>query len=265
MKDQKMDFELRKTQYSKEIRVNNTKIFFNDTGRNDLTALGLIMKVRRDGKKFIDKPDWKTVNHIDFFNMINVPQSEDLISKVDIKGAYWNYAIKSGVISEETDKYLMEKYKGHSYKYTKGIKLKSLGSLATRKKIIPYINGKADYDNEQILPQPTRDVYMNICNGIDEIMKQAARELEGCIYYYWDCIFIKKQFENKAIEFFRDHEYDVGTGETRLEYVNIGDYGYLVTHDGNKPIMYMTKKEKRRRSPIMSNIPDIANRDLIMM
>ena len=245
--DQKETFELRKTQYSKEIRINGVHIFFNDTGRNDLNSLGLIMKVRSDGKKFLDNPEWNNVNHIDFFNMINIPQQEDVLAKVDIKGAYWNYALMSGVVSPETDKYLQEHYQGHSYSYTKGVKLKSLGSLATRKKIIPYVNGKPDYDNERPLNQPTRQIYMNICSGIDEIMKKATRELEGCIYYYWDCIFLRKEFEKMAIEFFKDHKYKVGVGETRLEYVNVGDHGYLMTHDGNKPIMYMTKKEKRSR------------------
>ncbi len=269
LKEEEKTFELRRTQYSKEIRVDNTKIFFNNTGKNDLSSLGLIMKVRSDGNKFINNPEWKDVSHIDFFNMINVPQLDDVLSKVDIKGAYWNYALMSGVISEETNKYLNERYKGHSYKYIKGIKLKSLGSLATRKKIIHYIKGKPDWDNEKIISQPTRNIYMNICNGIDEIMKKASKEIEGCVYYYWDCIFLKKQFEKQAVEFFRDHKYEVGLGQTRLEYVKIGNYGYLITHDSKKPIMYMTKKEKRRNKPEVKSLaevftPDIVNREYVM-
>ena len=136
LKDQEMSFELRKTQYSKEIRLPDTTIFFNETGRNDLNALGLIMKVRSDGKKFLDNPEWNQVNHIDFFNMINIPDVNEVMSKVDIKGAYWNYALMNSVVSTETNRYLQEHYEGHSYSYTKGVKLKALGSLATRKKVI---------------------------------------------------------------------------------------------------------------------------------
>ncbi len=247
LKEDKQTFELQTTRYSRVILHENTKTFFNEHGTNDNRLLGLISKVRSDGKAFLDNPEWNSPQFVDFFNMINLPYASEIISKVDIKGAYWNYALKCGVVSKKTDEYLMQKFEGHSYYFTKQMRLASLGSLATRKKKIQYINGKPDYDTEDFHTQETRDIYMNICYGIDSIMKQCADEVEGCKYYYWDCMFLKKQFEKQAIEFFKDHKYDVGLGETKLEYVNVGEHGYILSH--NDGIMYMTRKENQHIIP----------------
>lgn len=247
LREDKETFEVQRTNYSKTIIIGNEKIYFNKTGSNDIKVLGLISKVRKDGKNFLDNPQWNTPQFVDFFNMINIPYAQEIISKVDIKAAYWSYALKCGVVSKETDIYLKEKYAGYSYYFTKGKRLAALGSLATRKKKTQYINGKPDYETEKTHTQPTREIYMNICAGIDNIMKQCSEEVPGCKYYYWDCMFLKKQFEKQAIEFFQDHKYDVGLGETRLEYVNIGEHGYILSHhDG---IMYCTRKENKALIP----------------
>ena len=85
---------------------------------------------------------------------------------------------------------------------------------------------------------------MNICKGIDNIMKECSINIDGCIYYYWDCIFIKKKFEEQAINFFKSKRYDVGINETRLEYVNIAGNGFLCSQSDGK--IYMTKKENKK-------------------
>lgn len=236
-------FELWSTNYSKTIIINGEKIYFNDDGKNNFGILGLIAKVRMDAKHFLEKEEWNRERDIDFFKLLNIPNHQEVISKIDIKAAYWNYALKNGVVSEATNKYFNEKFEGLSFKEVKNARLKALGSLATKKKKLKYINGLPDYESEIIERQPTIPLYMNICNGIDELMKKCHLEVPGCQYYYWDCVFIKKQFCKEAIDFFMDNKFQVGVEETRLNYIKIGEHGYLVSDSDGK--MYMTRKENK--------------------
>jgi len=242
IKKEKRSFKLQKTTYSRIITINNKKIIFNDKGETDYKTLALISKVRKDAKRFLKYKEWNSVSYIDFFNMLNIPNSNEVISKVDIKAAYWSYAKMNNVISEQTDQYLKEKFVEHSYEFTKQARLKALGSLATTKRTIHYVNGILDYEEEPIT-QPTKPIYMNICKGIDDIMKECSVNIDGCIYYYWDCMFIKKKFEEQALNFFKSKRYDVGINETRLEYINISGNGFLCSQSDGK--IYMTKKENK--------------------
>ena len=243
MKEEKRSFELQKTTYSRMITTKSKKIIFNDKGETDYKTLALISKVRKDAQRFLEYKDWNNTPYVDFFNMFDIPKSNEVLSKVDIKGAYWNYAKIKTVVSEETDEYLHSKFEGHSYSFIKQARLKALGSLATTKRIIHYVNGVLDYEEEPII-QPTKDIYMNICKGIDNIMKECSINIDGCIYYYWDCMFIKKKFEQQAIDFFKSKRYDVGINETKLEYINISGNGWLCSQSDGK--IYMTKKENKK-------------------
>lgn len=82
---------------------------------------------------------------------------------------------------------------------------------------------------------------MEVCNGIDRLMKDVNFNIDGCVYYYWDCIFVKKKFEKEVIEYIESRGYDVSTEETKLEYIKIGETGYLLSTSDSK--IYMTKKE----------------------
>ncbi len=170
LQEDKRSFDLQRTTYSRVIIIDNRKIIFNDRGETDYKTLALISKVRKDAQRFLLYEEWNSVSYIDFFNMLDLPKSNEVISKVDIKAAYWSYAKMNNVVSEETDQYLKKKFEGHSYQFTKQARLKALGSLATTKYKISYIDGKPDYDTEEIITQPTRNIYMNICKGIDDIV-----------------------------------------------------------------------------------------------
>ena len=98
-------------------------------------------------------------------------------------------------------------------------------------------------DTEQIIEHPARPIYMEVCRGIDDLMKECQQKVEGCIYYYWDCIFTTKKFEKQVIDFFKDRKYEVSVDETSLEVVNVGDAVYLLSTKEAK--MYMVRKEDK--------------------
>ena len=146
-------------------------------------------------------------------------------------------------------------YEGDSYLSAKKARLKALGSLATTKQIINYIDGEADYTNIKVVTEKTKDLHMEVCRGVDDLMKECEKAVESCCYYYWDCMFIPKKFEREAVEFFMNKGYDVKVGHTKLEVVKVKDIHYLVsTTVGEKDKVYMTRQEDNK-------ILDIARKD----
>lgn len=244
LKKNKQDFELITTTYTKRIVTNDQVYFFNDEGKDDTKGLLLISTVRNDAKKYLET---NTVQHIynnntDFFNVLDVIEHKEVIKKIDIRSAYWSYAIKMGVITEQTNNKFLEWYKNIDVEYAKQARLKALGSLATTKFTNVYLKGKWAYSKPTIT-EPTKDLYMEICNGIDRLMKDVNYKIEGCKYYYWDCIFVNEDSEPEVIEYLRDRGYDVSIGETRLEFVDLNGVGYLRSIEDGK--MYMTKRENK--------------------
>jgi hypothetical protein len=248
LKKQKLDFELTSTSYTKKITTEKEVMFFNPEGEDDKKVLLLISSVRSDAKKFLAKKtkedSLEEVRSLetDFFNLLDIIKSDEIIVKVDIKQAYWEYALKVGIITKATNDKFLTWYENIDAYYAKQARLKALGSLATSKFTSIYQGGKLTY-NKPPSTEKTRDIYMEVCNGIDRLMKDCNFNVDGCKYYYWDCIFVSKEFEQDAIDYINSRGYDVSTEETKLEYVTIGDIGYLLSTSDNK--IYMTKKENK--------------------
>ncbi len=236
-------FELIQTTYTRKIKKKYCTVFFNPEGEADFKTLCLINKVRKDAKIYMENDCVIRDSYINFFNMVRRPEANKIIHKIDIRGAYWNYAKHLGVVSKETNEYFLNLYEDERVKVAKKSRLKALGSLATKKYIVQYINGKPDRENELVTIEKTKPLYMEICRGIDDIMQSCVRNIEGCFYYYWDCIFIDRNFSQKAVDFFKDQKYDVKIGETKLEYIQLEDTGFLLSKFDGK--MYMTRKENR--------------------
>jgi len=244
LKRNKRTFHLTSTGYTKKILTENEVMFFNDNGSDDKKVLLLISAVRRDAKKFLET---KTVDDVaevktDFFNLLDVIKSDEVIVKVDIKSAYWEYALKAGIITKDTNNKFLKWYQGIDTHFAKQARLKALGSLATSKFTSVYSKGKFHH-NEPVDTQKTKDIYMEVCNGIDRLMKDVNFNIDGCKYYYWDCIFVTKNFEQDAINYIRSRGYDVSTEETKLEFIKVGNIGYLLSTSDNK--IYMTKQENK--------------------
>lgn len=244
LKQYKQDFETVSTTYTKKIITKDETMFFNEEGKDDKKALLLINAVRNDAKKFLEKNTVSKVNNYktDFFNLLDVIKSDKVIKKIDFKSAYWTYALKTGVITEATNINFNKWYEGVDVFYAKQARLKALGSLATTKFTNIYENGLW-IQSLPVYTEPTKPLYMSVCNGIDNLMKDINYAINGCVYYYWDCMFVEEEFEQEVIEYVRRRGYDVGVEETKLEFVTVGDIGYLLSITDGK--IYMTKKENK--------------------
>lgn len=247
----KMDFLVEKTTYSRIIKTDTKKILFNSKGKRDDKMLYLLNKTRQDAKMFLDSvslmdnsDEFLNISNIDFFQLYEIPNKPVGIAKVDLRSAYWKYALSIGLIQKETDEKFKQIYEGRSSKDAKEARLKALGSLATTKTKIPYVKGKADYDREESKTEETKPLYMLTCKGVDDLMKECQRQVKGVMYYYWDCIFIKEEFSQQAIDFFESQDYSVSVGFDEIRYKEIGGNHYIVSSKEDN--CYMVRKEDNR-------------------
>lgn len=240
----KKTFEVTMTSYTRRLKIGDKTILFSSDFEGDnFYLLPLINKVRIDAKKYMLKNNTENKSPIDFFSLINNPRTKKVICKIDLNGAYWNFAIKNDIISESTNNFLRNSHLEKTYKELKSSRLKSLGSLATRKLIYYYEDGVEIEEKREHLTEFTRSLYIDICRGIDDLMKECCNSIEGCIYYYWDCIFVDKEFSNDAVEFMKKKKYDVTIEETTIDVVSFGDVTYLLSMKDEK--MYLIKKEDK--------------------
>lgn len=263
LKLNKKTFTLISTTYTKKILQDKSVAFFNDKGDQDYRLLSLITSVRKDAKAFMDEGGRIEKTKIDFFNMFEIPAEDEIICKIDLTAAYWTYALKRRIIKGETNQKLIRlfgvskkkvkqamsdyspqigrKVKTREVGEFKTARLKALGSLATMKTTTQFERGYRV--SEETKEEPTKEIYMEICRGIDELMKECHRTVPGCIYYYWDCIFVRKEFSRQVVDFFKQREYNVSMQETKIDFVKIGSVGYLISSSDDK--IYMTRRENK--------------------
>lgn len=255
LKNSGQRFTLISTTYTKKIITETCKIFFNNEGSSDDRLLGLINLVRNDAKLYLQNGGICRNTHIDFFNLFEVPDNNDIICKVDIRSAYWKAALQNLIIqlrTNEAHKKMFEKqdinedfdqFTERKNETSKSSRLKALGSLATTKITTTYEN-KKQYGDQIVDVSPTKQIYLEVCRIVDDLMKECVGEVQGCVYYYWDCIFVKKKFSQDAIEFFRKKNFETRMDETKLEFIKLNnDVGYLLSMSDDK--MYMTKRENK--------------------
>ena len=239
----KASFKLVSTAYTKKIITEKFKLMFNDTGKEDLKVLDLINSVRKDAKGYLNTGGETRDSFISFFDLFNIPDPNEVITKVDVKSAYWDWALKKTILTDETNDKYLGYYDGITTQVAKNARLKALGCLATRKIIQTYIEGKLIKELNDTKTEPTRPLYMEICRGVDELMENCVQQIPECIYYYWDCIFVPKSFEIDVLEYFANLNYLTTVGQTKLEYVELGGSGWLLSRDDKKS--YMTRSENR--------------------
>ncbi len=241
----KKDFILNVTSYTRMIKEQGKPIvlFANDFKGSNQFLLPLINKVRNDGKSYLEGNFLGSKDPIDYSALLDNPVKPRSICKVDINGAYWNYGVKRGIITEPTNEYCDKVHEGADYEQLKKTRLKCFGSLATRKVIHHFFDGVEDQEKKIDKTEPTRDLYIDVCRGIDNLMKGCAREVKGCVYYYWDCMFVDSRFAPDVVEYFKSLQYDCTVNETSLDYVIVGEHGYLISKVDGK--MYLVKKEDK--------------------
>ena len=238
----KRTFETYSTSYTKKIKNHDKSIIFNPEGHGDMNLLALINKVRRDAKKFINTPDPGFVPQFDLFD---IPSENDTISKIDIKGAYWEYAKKANIISKETDEYFITKFSKVASSHSKMVRLKALGSLATKKIVERYIDGQKIEQLTTIQTEDTRNLYMSIRHGIDSLIRDICRANPGVVYYYVDCLFVRKGIHSKdAIDYLLDSGYKITTEDTKVKPILIGNTTYLESISDKKRYLTRLTNEK---------------------
>jgi hypothetical protein len=261
-----LDFELQETTYTKKIKFEGETKMFNSEGKEDWRGMMLMNKVRNDARNYLEcldlcdeKDELLRDTNISFFRLFEKPNIEQEIVKVDLKSAYWKYAIKRGIITEGTDNSFKKLYKNSNNKEAKASRLRALGGLATTKRIIKYVNGKPDYESEELNIEPTKPLYLEICRGVDSLMSECQREVEGVYYYYWDCIFISKRFSQQAIDFFKERAYSVNLDEDKIEFVEHMGNSFIISTMNDK--CYMVREEDKNLAAWVNSKNEFFNED----
>ncbi|HQJ89913.1 MAG TPA: hypothetical protein PLB70_04790 [Paludibacteraceae bacterium] len=241
MKLRGMNFSVSSTSYSKKVKTDKFTVIFNETGDFDPKILGLINSVRKDGRDYLKKEPKLRDSTIFWYDLFEVPEEDEIICKVDLRSAYWIIAQRMGLVAPKSDNLLRSYYEGHPVKIMKNARVKSLGSLATNKKIEYYEHGKKIHDLTEFKTEPTRDIYLEVCRRVDELIRDCVSTVPGCVYYYWDCVFVKQKYSEDAVQFFKDMDYETSVGETTLQFHKFENGGNIISMRDN--IAYMVKKE----------------------
>lgn len=242
---QRTTFLVEHTSYTKKIKQGNQTLIFNEKGESDYTILALINKVRNDAKKWFDKNPLPKINENDIiWSRLTEKPPQTIITKIDLSGAYWQAALKRGIITTKTHDYLTEKYT--DVKEQKQARLKALGSLATKKKVVYYSDGR-EYDRDQKI-QYSRQMYMSICQDIDKVMSDICFSIPGAYFYYWDCIFTGNESTNEVIDYILRKQYHHTTEEAEQTVEEIGLRKYIVCTEPEK--IFLKRKEIEPINPI---------------
>jgi len=201
--EQNKSFTLIETTYTKRVKLNKSNFIFSDDKR-DYNELKLINLVKKDCQKFCDENKIKEIHEteIDFYKFYSKNLFDNqykYVWKIDLSSAYWSYAINNKIISDETLNFF-ESTKNQFFNGSKKARLKALGSCATKKLKSNYENGKLIGYPSLIYNEVLRNLYLNICDEIDRLMKVIATKFnKHTIYYYWDCLFIENKIDPQEI------------------------------------------------------------------
>lgn len=201
-------FTIKETSYTKTILTNNNTFIFNDTGKADTDMLRLINLVKNDANKYLKthttqnyiKEKNKKFVTFDFyyFNDINFNNNYFEGYQLDLNSAYWHIAEQYGIITKKTVDIWESITKKYNKKAKKLMRLKALGTLATKKLVTEYNNGKFELKNiEQNFK--TTNLYMFICHTTANIMKRLVNRYK-LPYYYWDMCIVQNSEQLKSIE-----------------------------------------------------------------
>ena len=110
LKLDKTDFKLTQTHYTKTLQYENQRIVFNEEGTGEPALLNLIQNVRRDASAYDLVSEVKDVQDDLIWCDLTAAPPDAIACKVDINGAYWESALRLGVVSEETNRLLIKLY-----------------------------------------------------------------------------------------------------------------------------------------------------------
>lgn len=136
LKKEGKPFILEQTLYTKKIITETQVFYYNANSGLNNYELNLIKKVKdhvsKLPEKFIPKIDAKQIQFIDKSKKFLYKSYTKDLYEIDLNSAYWNYALKEGIITEEIFNY------GNGKKIRKKARLVSLGALAKLTNIVKF-------------------------------------------------------------------------------------------------------------------------------
>jgi hypothetical protein len=221
--------------------TSRTSTLITDKGRYGLSpnldnkTLGLISAVSADAKKYIEKTQFDlTVTrpapmYFRFREHINIDNNESKGCKIDINAAYWTMA-RHLFLSEKTYQ------AGLTSKHER---LKALGALATSKIVKHYENGVCVKTERKL--KDTRELYMEICRKVDEVIDLCFYEFEEILGYWVDCVFVEStnaQLLKDITGYFSKKGFAVHIEYCKFGYQKRGDNIYLLANNEKEKDYY---------------------------
>ena len=216
LKDAGYNMEVHSTSYTKRIKLVglSQQMIFSE-GETSPYLIKLIESLRNDADNYNDvvgnavQITQKQSYEIDFYGFIDRDKNDGIIygTKIDFNKAYWQTGLNIGLISKRSEEILTQLEEATpayaKKKDVKGARLKALGALATRKVIYTYEGGKLVADEAVFMhgvwPR-RRQIYLTICDIVAKAMSDLMVEFfEYCVYYYWDCIFVRETINEEEI------------------------------------------------------------------
>mgnify|MGYP003131979312 CR=1 FL=1 len=106
------------------------------------------------------------------------------VLEMDITKAYYQMAYNLG--------YLSKKFFEITLKLPKHIRLRLLGSIATKRVVEKYKNGKV-VEMKIIEDHRMRDIWFHICYNVGKVMKECSENIQDFFIFYWvDGIYFQK-------------------------------------------------------------------------
>ncbi len=139
-------------------------------------------------------------NRIQYFKYAKGLTDTGKIYEIDITKAYWNMALRLGIINAE----IYEK----GLTISKVARLATLGSLA--KKTYSYrFDGKREVRLPVQKSDDTKHLWFNICHELGKVMDQARHIAGDSFIFYWvDGIYVTdKDVAHEIEEFFKDNDF----------------------------------------------------------
>ena len=232
------------TNYTESLKFPDYTVRYNNEGYADAQLLHIINLVKSDAEKYLKLERVPMELDISWTFLKEIPEQKNFY-KVDINSAYWEVAKSRGIISEQTNLKALEyadslkQLKGESnadyqqrkkerFKY---LRTRSIGSLATKKKIEVYKKGLHDWTSD---PPPVQDIekrnlYLLICHDIDVMMKLILRAVPSAFFYYWDCVFVLPEGLEKSMELLNQNGFTCTYDYDYLEVIEISEYRKILS------------------------------------
>jgi hypothetical protein len=199
-----MSFTVSRTQNSCKITIpSRNEVYFKGTGDYSFKEMNNQKSLKKRiheniVKKNMVVPEFAP-SDISYFNYGNYllrdfPFNEPMTDFVefDVAKAYYKMAYNLGYIDEDMYREYID--------LKKEIRLRFLGSIATKKRIYHYEKGEMVGDPEIKEDKILRKVWFHICKETDNCLNELMREVQDdFIMYYVDGIYLKKKDYSKVI------------------------------------------------------------------